>query len=124
MNRILITNNPMADKKFSGRCETVFLENASLTDVLCAVRDKIHEGHELLSHPLSGSVKPGQTPYKSVMISRDKGELDIDSLRIIEDSIAAALRQIGGKGQPFWPPQILKDFQLIDMDLIAIGIDK
>ena len=124
MDGILITNNPMADKKYSGRFETIFLENAGLTDVMYTARDKIHTGHRLLSHPLSGSVKPGQTPYKSIMISRETGELDIDSLKIMEDSIAVALKQISGKGPPHWPPKVLEDFQLIDMGLIASGIDK
>ncbi len=54
------------------------------------VRDKVHEGHELATHPLSGSVKPNETPYKTIMISEKKGVLDFNSLKIIEDSIATA----------------------------------
>jgi len=84
-------------------------------------RDKIHEGHKLLTHPLSGSIKPGQSPYKSVVISKEKGELDIESLRIIEGSIAVAKRQVAEKEEPKWSKEILEDFQLIDLDLIAGG---
>ena len=75
----------MGEKIF---CDKEFVEG-SYRDVLIAVRDKIHKGHRLLSHPLSGSVKPNETPYKSVIISRNSAGMDLDSLKIIEDSIAA-----------------------------------
>ena len=106
MNGILITNNPMADKKYSGIIETVYLENADFLGVLCAVRDKIHVGGRLLTHPLSGSVKPGQTNYKSIVITKGDEELDIESLEIIESSISMSQK-------------ILEDAQLIDLELIA-----
>ena len=108
MNGILITNNPLAEKKYAGRVEIVYLENAMLIDVLNYVRGKIHEGRKLLTHPLSGSVKPGQTNYKSVMITKETGELDVESLKIIEDSIAMSRK-------------LMEDAQLIDLSLIAGG---
>jgi len=111
LDGIIITNNPKVKEKYSGCYETVFLEAAGLMEILYLVRDKIHEGHGLLSHPLSGSVKPGQTIYKSVMITKEKSELDIESLKITENSIAVA-------------EKLLKDYQLIDLDLIAGGIDR
>ena len=117
----LITNNPAVYEKYSCRAETIYLESERLIDVMYYARDKIHEGHKLLTHPLSGSIKPGQTPYKSVVISKEKGELDIESLRIIEGSIAVAKRQIAEKEEPKWSKEILEDFQLIDLDLIAGG---
>lgn len=123
MNGILITNNPAAAKKFSGIIETVYLENADFINVLYFTRNKIHEGYKLLTHPLSGSVKPNQTPYKSVVITKDKAQLDTESLIIIEDSIAMSMKQINEKKAPFRPKDILEDFQLIDMDLIASGIE-
>ena len=111
MNGIIITNNPKVKEKYSKCYKIVFLEAAGLMEVLYLVRDKIHEGHGLLSHPLSGSVKPGQTIYKSVMITKEKSELDIAALKITENSIAVA-------------EKLLKDYQLIDLDLIAGGIDR
>ena len=110
MSRIIITNNPMVQNKFSGKVETLYLEHADLADVLRAVRDKIHEGHGLLTHPLSGSVKPGQTYYKSVILTKEKAELEMESLRIIEDSILVA-------------EKLLDDYRLIDLDLISGAIE-
>jgi hypothetical protein len=48
--------------------EINFIET-DMTGVLVYVRDKIHKGHKLLTHPLSGSIKPNESPYKSVLIS-------------------------------------------------------
>lgn len=80
---IIITNNPLVPQMLDEEHEVDYSE-ISYEDVLGKVRDRIHEGHLLLSHPLSGSVKPNETPYKSVMISRKAGKLDERSLSIIE----------------------------------------
>ena len=85
---MIITNNPLIREKL-GESHTIIYKDISYEDVLKEVRDRIHEGHRLLSHPLSGSVKPNETPYKSVMISKGKGEIDEGSLAIIENAIQA-----------------------------------
>jgi len=115
---ILITNNPMVNEKRFDAVEKIFLEDEKLLDVLYLVRDKIHQGHKLLTHPLSGSIKPNQTPYKSIMITKDKGNLDFESLQIIEDSIAVAK---GLENSAVSEKLFLKDFQLIDLNLILSG---
>jgi len=119
MSEILITNNPAAASSYAGRLETIYLEDAAYLTVLYQTRDKIHEGHRLVTHPLSGSIKPGQTPYKSILITKAKGDLDVDSLKIIEDSIVTARKLTEGKKEPVWPEKTLEDFQLIDLDLIT-----
>ncbi len=123
MNGILITNNPAAEKKYFGSMKTIYLENTDYIHILYSVRDKIHEGHKLLTHPLSGSVKPNQTPYKSIVISEEKGQLDFDSLKIIEDSITIAKKLLDEKPTREYSQKILDDFQLIDLDLITGGIE-
>jgi hypothetical protein len=103
--------------------ETIYLENADLMSVLHCTRDKVHAGHKLLTHPLTGSVKPNQTPYKSIVISKGKNALDMESLKIIEGSIQTAGGQMSAAAPPqAWPEKLLKDFQLIDLDLITSGI--
>ncbi|HAZ36265.1 MAG TPA: GrdX protein, partial [Clostridiaceae bacterium] len=59
---IIITNNPLSKEFFNDKYEVQFI-NGSLMDVLIKVRDLIHKGYVLLTHPLMGSVKPNQTPY-------------------------------------------------------------
>ena len=82
-NYFIITNNPLVLEKL-GETHNVIYQEISYEEVLKEVRDRIHEGHLLLSHPLSGSVKPNETPYKSVMLSKGKGEMDERSLSIID----------------------------------------
>lgn len=83
---IIITNNPKVESDSGISCSKVLL-NGSYKDVLISVRDKIHRGHKLLSHPLSGSVKPGESPYKSILLSKKSSDLDLESLEIIENTI-------------------------------------
>ena len=114
--RIVVTNNPMVRDKLPGR-ELEF-HNTDCLGVYKAVRDKIHLGHGLLTHPLSGSVKPWQTPYKTVVLTGEKGALDKNALSIIEESIQTCVKLKASALQTNWNEEILADFQLIDYDLI------
>ena len=72
MKNILITNNKYVYEKYKDEFEIVYDEKFTYLDVLEYVRDKVHDGHELITHPLSGSVKPNETPKKSVIISEKR----------------------------------------------------
>ncbi len=122
MGNILITNNPLVYEKFADLTEMVYDENFSYYDVLVYARDKIHCGHELLTHPLSGSIKPNETPYKSVIVSKNPRGMDYESLYIIEDSITSYMKFYENKPTPKWNEKILKDFQLIDFDIISDSV--
>ena len=115
---IIVTNNALSQVSFANRHEVVFVEG-SLMDVLTRVRDHIHLGHRLLTHPLMGSIKPNQTPYKTVVISSKKErEVDLDSLEFIEKSIESAEKLLKDKPLRKWPESVLEDYRLIDFDLI------
>ena len=109
--KIVVTNNPLVREKFP---EAEF-HDTDFPGVLKIVRDRIHLGHRLLTHPLSGSVKPLETPYKTVVISLEKGSLDEKALLIIEDSIQSCQKFTAKRD---WGEEVLADFQLIDYDLI------
>lgn len=115
---ILITNNHRVAEIFGDRIELHFFPEKTYLNILLYVRDKIHEGHRLMSHPLSGSVKPNETPFKSILISDKKAKLDYDSLVIIEDSIATVNKFNQNKKTPKWTDRILDDFMVIDLSLI------
>ena len=85
--------------------------------VFTAVRDAIHKGARLVSHPLSGSIKPNVSPYKSIAVETIGGSLHYDSLRAIEDAIAA-LKRLGVKNR-FFTEEVLEDFRVIDLDIIS-----
>ena len=122
MGAIVITNNPKVRQKYGKNYSIGFIDGGML-DVLIAVRDKIHEGHKLLTHPLAGSVKPNETPYRSVLVSHDKGDLDLDSLIMISSSIETVQKFLNIKKPIKWEDRILEDFMEIDLDLISSGIE-
>ena len=115
---ILVTNNPMTKKYCESDYAIEYLET-SFHDVLIRVRDLIHAGHALLTHPLSGSVKPNETPYKSVVLSGQSGTTDEQSVRIIGECILAS--------EKFTPREIpenyLKDLQVVDYSLLRSAVD-
>ncbi|MBW4827214.1 MAG: GrdX family protein [Clostridiaceae bacterium] len=113
---IIITNNPLVENRLK---EKVFLEyyDVGYLKLLEIVRDKVHLGYKILTHPLSGSVKPNETPYKTVIVSKDNN-LDTESLMIIENSIVTTKKLLDINNTPPWNEEILKDFQVIDLSLI------
>ncbi|MEG1971911.1 MAG: GrdX family protein [Oscillospiraceae bacterium] len=116
MDLLIITNNPLVNNRFKENYE-VELCDCSYSDILIKVRDLIHAGHKLLSHPLSGSIKPNETPYKTILVTKSAGSLDFDSLRIIEDSILTCRKF--GTNRFHLTEGICEDFMLIDLSLIS-----
>lgn len=115
---IIVTNNPMSKEKFEIKYKVIFIEG-NMMDILKKVRNNIHEGHKLLTHPLMSSVKPNETPYRTICISKEKLlEVDLQSLSIIEESILTTEKFLNDFKTPQWNRKILLDFQLIDYDLI------
>jgi len=119
----LITNNPLVKKNYEQSVTLIFLEKSYL-DVLCYVRDEIHKGHELLTHPLSGSIKPNETPYKSLLITSKAKSLDYRSVTMIEDSIETTKKffSIRDRTQGL-RNDLLLDFQEIDYHLIKGALE-
>ena len=121
---IIVTNNILSLDAFNNKWQVDFIEG-SLLDVLICVRDYIHKGHILLTHPLMGSIKPNQTPYKTVVISfKFENQVDFDSLMFIENSIESTKKLLSNSPLRDWKESILEDFRVIDFDLINNAIKK
>lgn len=117
MGKLIITNNPLIKEKFSSTYE-VQLYDIGYAEILEIVRDKIHLGHELLSHPLAGSIKPNETPYRTIIISKEGKQLDMRSLSLIESAIVTTRKFINNRPTPDWNNVALFDFQTVDLSLI------
>ncbi len=121
---IILTNNPDAAQTFQDR--NVLWVDGSYRDVLTKARDLIHQGHRLLTHPLMGSLKPNETPYRTVAVSSETGPLDLDSLQLIEnavetfDKFARVTRPDRGVNTP---ERMLADFRMIDLSLIESALE-
>ena len=70
---MILTNNPLAARKLEGRRRVCYI-SVPYEELLREAEKKICQGYRLLSHPLSGSVKPKETPYKSVQIGHAERE--------------------------------------------------
>lgn len=108
---ITISNNPRIPDH---------LPDKTYLHILQIARDYIHQGHSLITHPLSGSIKPNETPYKTILISHTANGLDLASLEIIENSLAAYhhFAAIGLPDFSSYPPHTLAEFMEIDKNLI------
>ncbi|WP_346890300.1 GrdX family protein [Clostridium sp. UBA1056] len=119
----IVTNNPMSKEKFEKKYRVEFIDAPQL-NILKKVRDYIHKGNRLLTHPLMGSVKPNETPYRTVCVSKEVvNGVDLQSLEIIENSLATTEKFLKDFNTPQWSEKILADFQLIDSDLIDHAIN-
>lgn len=119
----IVTNNPMSKEKFEKKYRVEFIDAPQL-DILKKVRDYIHKGNRLLTHPLMGSIKPNETPYRTVCVSIEVvNGVDLQSLEIIENSLATTEKFLKDFNTPQWSEKILADFQLIDSDLIDHAIN-
>lgn len=131
MSQLIVTNNSKVYDSHKDAMEVLFLEEATYLQVLEQARDLIHRGGKLLSHPMAGSLKPNQTPYRSVLLEQPERcqdlqanppVLDMESLRLIENSIESAKKFLANKGTPSWPPKIKEDFKTVDLSIIDSAI--
>ena len=113
----ILTNNPLALAKYP---DLIDYTDDSVKVLLEKVRDRVHLGGRLLSHPLSGGVLPGVSPFKSLVMTltpdNDGFSTDFDSLALIE----AALRALKKPPEGFigYDAKTLEDFQVLDLDIL------
>jgi hypothetical protein len=113
----IITNNPLVSEKYT---DVAVSYDCSVEGIFKLTRDEIHLGAVLINHPLSGSVKPNESPYKSLVVSTKRGSLDADSLKWIESALETLYKL--HKLDRALSDSILADFQIIDLDLLDSAI--
>jgi len=124
---IIVTNNPITAKNADAVHELRYCEDESLMSVLSAVRAKVHEGYKLATHPLTSSLKPNETPYKTVLLYPQKGELCLESLGLIEAAIRVHETFAQNSRPRLWSElrqDIRDDFAVIDYDMVRLAIGK
>jgi hypothetical protein len=120
LGKYIVTNNPLVKEKLEDFVTVEYLD-VDYLGLLEAVRDLVHQGAILLTHPLSGSVKPNETPYKSVLLTKGPDKLtDLESIKLIESAILTAKKFIADKPdyESGFTERVRKDCQLIDYTLI------
>lgn len=118
---LIVTNNPLVVQCMSDCYEVQYGKELSYRDILIQVRDLVYQGHTLYTHPIAGSVKPNETPYKSIVISKVPHALCLEHAELVSNSILTY--------DKFSPRSyalteaVQKDFQLIDYTLLAGALD-
>ncbi len=116
----ILTNNPLVAGILGARYSTEFHPELTLREILVLARDRVYAGHALYTHPLAGSVKPNETPYKSVVISRKPGAFDAEQGLLMENALAVCDKF--PKRERIPDEKALEDLQLIDYTLLSGGI--
>ncbi len=116
-NFYILSNNPLALAKYPALSRGV---DAGVEGVYLAGRDAVHLGAVLINHPLAGSVKPNESPYRSLVLSARKGPVEERSLELIEGALAV-LKKLGKKERSY-PEKVLEDFRVIDLDLLDSAV--
>ena len=91
MNIFAMTNNPLVQRAFEedeeGLCPDVKYLEGSPEALLIAVRDKVHSGCSLISHPLAASIRMIYSPYRTVILGERADTPDAHHIEVIESSI-------------------------------------
>lgn len=119
--RLIVTNNPLVEAYISAHgldkyYQIVWIEGYT-EDVLRHVRNLCHSHHRLITHPLTGSIKPNQTPFKTVVLERgDAKIIDLGSVQLAEAGLSKTLDLLKSRPRPEVAFRFSNDFAVIDLD--------
>ena len=117
----IVTNNPQVRDTY-GDTYTVEFADCSFRELLIKVDEMAQQGFEVLTHPLSGSIKPNETPYKSILVSlHPKPRVDAQSIVLMSKALETTDKFPNLHNH--WNDSVLKDFQKIDSMLLASGLE-
>lgn len=123
---LLVTNNRKALDKYGNHVYigVEYLEEGDYLAVLIRVRDRIHRGWHLLTHPQASNLKPLQCPYKTILISKGRAAQGMErDIELIENSIAAYHKFTKGMTPPNWTEKALLDFQTVDLSVVDSAVE-
>lgn len=114
---IIVTNNDRVKEVYAKEYTVLFVD--TFLEVLEKTRDTIHEGAVLLTHPMASSLKPNQTPYRSIILEKGTEQsVDMDSLMMIEQAVLTYRKFMELKKLPDYSEVVRKDFKTIDASLM------
>ena len=123
---LLVTNNRLCFEKYRDRVRVDYLEDGSYLDVLVRARDYVQKGSRIETHPMAGSIKPNQTPFRSVLLSDRKmdGDEVIENELMIEDAVLMTKKFLSDRPVRKWDESIVNDFRQVDLELISGAINR
>lgn len=118
---LILTNNDVTEDYFKGQIRTEMVETHK--DVLLKVRDYIYAGGwKLITHPMASSIKPNQTPFRSIILIESK-EDNTDDIIMIQEAIESFEKFEHDKQPTEWYRETTDaDFKKIDFYMIEDAI--
>ena len=114
---ILITNNDRVYEKYKDEIKIILLN--TYEEVLIKVRDMVYDRHLLLTHPQASSLKPNQTPYRSVVVYPKGNEDNMKDIMLIEKCVQVYYewQEIAPSPEKY-ADKVANDFKTIDLSVV------
>lgn len=120
---ILITNNDRVYEKYKDNLTVILLD--TYEEVLLRTRDMVYDRHVLLTHPQASSLKPNQTPYRSIVVYPKCEEDNTKDIMLIENCMETYRQwQEIAKTPDSYQEKVAEDFKTIDLSVIDNIIPK
>lgn len=114
---VLITNNSKVIEKYKDEVQVI--EEDSYEAVLIKTRDLVNTGYELLTHPQASSLKPNQTPIRSILLYKESGGDQMRSVLLMEKCIEVYRQwQEISKTPEHYEENVENDFRTIDLSVV------
>ena len=114
---ILITNNDRVYEKYKDEIKIILLN--TYEEVLIKVRDMVYDRHLLLTHPQASSLKPNQTPYRSVVVYPKGNEDNMKDIMLIEKCVQVYYEwQEIAPSPAKYADTVANDFKTIDLSVV------
>lgn len=114
---ILVTNNNRVYEKYKDTMKVLYMQ--SYEEVLVKVRDLVYDRHVLLTHPQASSLKPNQTPYRSVIVYPKGKEDNTEDILLIEKCLETYFQWQKIASTPKkYEERVAEDFKTIDLSVI------
>jgi hypothetical protein len=118
---VIVTNNKKVCEKYAKVVDVKVAEN--YIGVLTTAKYMVSDGYVLLTHPQAGSLKPNQTPYRSVMLEKgSSGGTDVNGVMLLDSAIETYHKFIKNHPVPIYEESIADDHRTIDQSLIDNAI--
>ena len=114
---VLITNNDRVYEKYKDQLQVILLK--TYEEVLIKARDMVYDRHQLLTHPQASSLKPNQTPFRSVVVYPKGEEDNMKDIMLIEKCIETYDQWQEIAATPHnYQKSVAEDFKTIDLSVI------
>ena len=120
----IVTNNPMVCDKFGASHEVSF-HDVSSKEILRIIGEMVSVGYALLNHPLYGSVKPNETPYRTILLTKEGSSPFATSSAESSEMILkahTAFEKFTDK-QKITDAELLADYQVVDLALVSSAVE-